>query len=81
MDFFKHWGKARPVAEVATSHHLLVYHSLDVAAVGAAWLERSRHLLQWMAQTAGLPVPALLDWLTFWLALHDIGKFVQLLIP
>ncbi len=75
MDFFKHWGKARPVAEAATSHHLLVYHSLDVAAVGAAWLERSRHLLQWMAQTAGLPVPALLDWLTFWLALHDIGKF------
>lgn len=79
MDAFQYWGKARGARDSeevnAEACHLLVYHCLDVAAVGAAWLERSEPMWQWLAQTAKMPAPALLDWLTFWLALHDIGKF------
>ncbi|MGY0194052.1 HD domain-containing protein [Leptothrix sp. BB-4] len=33
---FRYWGKARPVAD-GPACHLLVWHSLDVAAVAHSW--------------------------------------------
>jgi CRISPR-associated endonuclease/helicase Cas3 len=35
MNYYKYWGKT----DSGGSYHLLVYHSLDVAAVGKVWLE------------------------------------------
>jgi len=38
---YKYWGKAKPATDgQAASHHLLVFHSLDVAAVGQILLSR-----------------------------------------
>jgi len=70
-----YWGKARPATEPGPPCHLLPYHCLDVAATGRAYLQRHLALLGWMAQQSGIAEPALIDWLTFWLALHDLGKF------
>jgi CRISPR-associated endonuclease/helicase Cas3 len=75
MSFHAYWGKARPETSAGPQFHLLPYHCLDVAATGRTYLERHPSLLGWMAKQSGIAEAALLDWLTFWLALHDLGKF------
>ena len=73
--YFAYWGKARPVNEAAF-FHLLPYHCLDVAAIGRVYLQRSPALLSWLSDQLGFAdKDALCDWVTFWLALHDLGKF------
>jgi CRISPR-associated endonuclease/helicase Cas3 len=73
--YFAYWGKARP-KEGAAELHLLVYHALDVAAVGWAYLGHVPGLLAWLrTQINARSDEALRDWITFWLALHDLGKF------
>ena len=72
---FRYWGKARPTDE-GPDLHLLPYHCLDVAAVGRVYLNRSPALRSWLAEQLGnADESAVCDWLTFWLALHDLGKF------
>jgi CRISPR-associated endonuclease/helicase Cas3 len=74
-DSFAYWGKARPQGGGADLH-LLVYHSLDVAAVGREYLRKSPALMAWLReQFKAASDEALQDWITFWLALHDLGKF------
>ena len=73
--FLNYWGKARPLADGGPQFHLLPYHCLDVAATGRVYLQRHPGLLRWMAERAGLDAAAMLDWISFWLALHDLGKF------
>jgi CRISPR-associated endonuclease/helicase Cas3 len=70
-----YWGKARPNTQ-GPECHLLTHHCLDVAAVGHAYLNRSPALLSWLAEQLGVTdEAAVVEWLTFWLALHDLGKF------
>ncbi len=73
-DFFAYWGKARP-QEGSEAQHLLAYHALDVAAVGRVYLHHAPALMQWLRDQFDATDQALLDWFTFWLALHDLGKF------
>jgi CRISPR-associated endonuclease/helicase Cas3 len=73
--FLAYWGKARPLSAGGPQYHLLAYHSLDVAAAGRVYLQHHPALLRWLAERAGLDTSAMRDWLTFWLALHDLGKF------
>lgn len=74
-DFLRYWGKARPSA-IGASHHLLACHSLDVAAVGRTYLIRHPALADWLTQASGFPTrQCLIDWVTFCLTLHDLGKF------
>lgn len=71
----KAWGKARPEGEGA-QFHLLVYHALDVTAVGATYLRHSPALLGWLKHCLGIrDDEILIRWVCFWLALHDLGKF------
>ncbi len=72
---FSYWGKARPSDLSGSLFHLLPYHCLDVGATGRVYLLRNPTLLRWMAQQTGVRDDALLEWLTFWLSLHDLGKF------
>jgi CRISPR-associated endonuclease/helicase Cas3 len=73
-----YWGKARPDDASRARYHLLPYHCLDVAAVGVAYLRAVPHLRQWFMQALGLTDDdALLAWVMFWLALHDLGKFSE----
>jgi CRISPR-associated endonuclease/helicase Cas3 len=55
--------------------HLLPFHSLDVAAVAGLYLRGNRRLLELFASRLGLGVDLTLDWLCYWVALHDLGKF------
>lgn len=78
---FNYWGKAAhaypPVREQYPGWHLLVYHSLDVAAVGAAWLDASPALMRQLTDMTGLDAKKTRAWVLFFLALHDVGKFAQ----
>jgi CRISPR-associated endonuclease/helicase Cas3 len=67
---YKYWGKASQ-----NTYHLLLYHCLDVAAVGKVWLEKSPAFVQRTSKASGLSNKAFIEWFIFFLALHDIGKF------
>ncbi|SFU27249.1 CRISPR-associated helicase/endonuclease Cas3 [Pseudoduganella namucuonensis] len=75
--YFHYWGKARPSKAEIAEFHLLVFHSLDVAAVGRIYLRRSKSLLKVCASLLRCSEDALLSWATFMLALHDLGKFSE----
>ena len=71
-----YWGKARPAADGGVSCHLLVFHCMDVAAVGVAFLERAPALLHWFqGRLETDDRDAVLSWFAFWFAIHDLGKF------
>jgi len=74
---YRYWGKAAASDKDKSNHHLLVYHSLDVAAAGQAFLVRHDRLLQHLARFLGLTESTFLAWTTFFLALHDLGKFAE----
>lgn len=76
--YYRYWGKARPADDSTSPFHLLPYHSLDVAAVGAAWWSQSRalrHGLQAALKNSQQGGECLQPWLLFFVALHDLGKF------
>jgi CRISPR-associated endonuclease/helicase Cas3 len=73
------WGKARPQRDgwLAAPYHPLAWHSLDVAAAGTVLLQRMPALRHLLAQRLRLSETQALDWVAFWLALHDLGKFAE----
>lgn len=74
--YFAYWGKAR--LDAPGSFHLLPYHCLDVAAVGREYLLQAEPLRKFLMKELHLGNDeALLDWFSFWLALHDLGKFSE----
>ncbi|MCB1806134.1 MAG: CRISPR-associated helicase/endonuclease Cas3 [Candidatus Competibacteraceae bacterium] len=72
---FRYWGKARSDNEDGPQWHLLVYHSLDVAAVADCWLQKDRALRDLLVRAANLDFEPLRAWLLFFIGLHDLGKF------
>jgi CRISPR-associated endonuclease/helicase Cas3 len=63
---------------------LLVFHLLDVAAVGRVLLSRHPTLLTRLSCLTGVPVGDLAPWLLWLLGHHDFGKFAtafQMLRP
>lgn len=75
-DYFRYWGKAkRNEEDSGEPYHLLAYHSLDVAAVAYELLTRNASLRKKLSQLTKLDEKALVQWLVFFIALHDIGKF------
>lgn len=70
-----YWGKARPTHAEEPIWHPLAYHSLDVAAVADALLERSPRKLWRLAALCGCKPETLKRFLVALIALHDIGKF------
>jgi len=90
-NYFHYWGKAAPVTDSTNqrSYHLLAYHCLDVAAAGQQLLIQDPTLLQKVIPSDVLRDDPkreqwFIDVITFFLALHDCGKFsdrFQNLIP
>lgn len=70
--YYRYWGKAD---KESGRYHLLVYHCLDVAAVGYVLLSEDDALLRKFAAITGLDQDISICWLELFLALHDIGKF------
>lgn len=74
--YFQYWGKADEKYVGETKWHPLVYHSLDVAAVAVAWWEASPIIQRTFLASFNYPEPQYLRaWVTFFVALHDLGKF------
>ncbi len=73
---FNYWGKADDKYLAEPKWHPLVYHSLDVAAVGVTYLEQSS-LLDVCCDLLGRSKQAFLSWSAFLIALHDLGKFSE----
>lgn len=71
--YFRYWGKASPKSE--TAFHLLPFHSLDVAACGAALLRLPQYSLEGLARALGWPLPTVESLAVFFLLIHDVGKF------
>ncbi|MDP1902140.1 MAG: CRISPR-associated helicase Cas3' [Rubrivivax sp.] len=74
-----YWGKARSdgASTPAVQCHLLVYHCLDVAAVGIEVLRRLPAMRGLFSGRLGLREDQQESWIAFWLALHDLGKFAE----
>ncbi|MBP8214350.1 MAG: CRISPR-associated helicase Cas3' [Propionivibrio sp.] len=76
--YFSYWGKAKPASEETAQYHLLPYHCLDVAAVAYAYLVRNPAFRQQlMAVIETDDDEQLKHWLSFWVALHDLGKYSE----
>lgn len=69
------WGKAQPLPDATFSWHPLPYHMLDVAAVGLRMLEVRPARMHKISELSGMTPDILRPWLTFLIALHDLGKF------
>lgn len=73
----EYWGKAKPDND-GPAFHRLTYHSLDVAAVGVAFLDRSPAICTFFMNALRIESKAALQsWFGFFLALHDLGKFSE----
>jgi CRISPR-associated endonuclease/helicase Cas3 len=76
--FWNYWGKARPVDGSTAAFHRLPYHCLDVAAVGSVYLESAPGLCRWLSRMLGVAREGdLVAWVSFWLCLHDLGKYSE----
>ena len=70
----RYWTKTHG-AEDAVPFHLLVYHSLDVAAVGRFLPSAYPHLFTELSRQIGLELSLLKNVFTHLLLMHDVGKF------
>jgi CRISPR-associated endonuclease/helicase Cas3 len=70
----RYWGKAKPQTISSPQWHPLVYHSLDMAACGRKLLEANPGRRRCLARLSSMSEEALLAWLSFLLAIHDLGK-------
>ena len=52
--YYDYWGKTAAEGQGDDRWHCLVYHSLDVAAVGAVMLKAEPGLLRIFSSTAGM---------------------------
>lgn len=74
----RYWGKADEKYVGSQTWHPLAYHSLDVAAVAAAWWDASPSLQRNFLTAFACATPQsqqLRAWMQFFVALHDLGKF------
>ncbi len=74
---FCYWGKAGRKKEDENKYHLLVYHNLDVAAVGKVLLKRHRNLRKRLANALEVPEDIFCALAVFFLSVHDLGKFSE----
>lgn len=70
MSYYRYWGKTDQ-----GQYHLLVYHSLDVAAAAWCLLEKNRTLLINLSELLQIEPEQLKRCIVFAVLLHDLGKF------
>ncbi len=76
--YYRYWGKAKSeTTDGEPEYHLLVYHCLDVAAVGKIILDKNPNLHKRLSIISKIEENLLKTVLLFFLAIHDIGKFSE----
>ena len=71
------WGKAAGALDGQPAWHPLAYHSLDVAAVADALLQRQPRKLAHLARLLGTTSDNARRLIVCLVALHDVGKFAN----
>ena len=78
MNVLCFWGKAQPCdPDRGPTWHPLVFHCLDVAAVGEALLKQHHGLSDSLTRFLDLPLEETSRLVCYLLCLHDIGKFAK----
>ena len=78
LDVFRFWGKAQHLQpECGPGWHPLIFHCLDVAAVGEALLAKHRRMGDHLARLLGLEREETARLATWLLCLHDVGKLAK----
>lgn len=75
MNYYRYWGKASGDKE-EMKYHLLVYHSLDVAAVGVE-LCKANFLSKQFCEVLNIQSEVFYDVVGFLCGAHDVGKFSE----
>jgi CRISPR-associated helicase, Cas3 family len=73
QNYYKYWGKAKNSDPKEPNYHLLVYHSLDVAACGWLLLSGDYPWVRQLARSLKICPEQLRRLFVFFLCLHDIG--------
>src|SRR4051812_45145050 len=73
--YLRFWGKQRGAVDGGANWHAAAYHCLDVAASARALLEANDLLRRKLADLLAIPEQQFVELMTFWMALHDVGKF------
>lgn len=80
-NYYRYWGKTEKDGK---HYHLLPYHCLDAAAVAWLLLDPEKPFCQRLARQLNIAPELLQCWFTFFISLHDLGKFAvvfQGLVP
>ena len=72
VNYYRYWGKSE---KDGMRYHLLPFHCLDVAAVGWLLLDPDKPLCKRLSAQLHIAPELLQSRLTFFLSLHDTGKF------
>jgi CRISPR-associated endonuclease/helicase Cas3 len=75
VDYLRFWGKERGAREGEATWHAAAYHCLDVAASARMLLETNDLLRRRLSDLLAICERQVVDLITFWMTLHDIGKF------
>lgn len=75
--YLRYWGKADSNYPGEQKWHPVVYHCLDVAAVGFEYLNQEADISDWFCGQLHCSRSAWIQWATFLLSLHDLGKFSE----
>ena len=74
QNYLRFWGKQRGAIDGGANWHAAAYHCLDVAASARALLEANELLRRQLAVLLAISEQQLVELMTFWMALHDVGK-------
>lgn len=78
QSYFRYWAKTDRDDDAAVpAHHLLPYHSLDVAACAQVLLAQESGLRGRLARLLRMSEEQAVNFSTFVIALHDMGKFAE----
>lgn len=74
--FSQYWGKSVTDDSQGATCHLLIWHSLDVAAVASSWWDNSPTIRSAFCRNSpSFDEAKVKAWILFFIALHDMGKF------
>lgn len=77
-DFYRYWGKSNKKSDSLNKPwHLLAWHCLDVAACGYVMVKENVYGLADILTELDLEGDAAADWIAWFFACHDIGKFAR----
>ncbi|EHK4159321.1 CRISPR-associated helicase Cas3' [Salmonella enterica] len=78
LNYLRYWGKTnKSNKDISPPYHLLAYHCLDVAACGYYIIKNNIFDSRSILEKCGIIGTNAENWIIWFLASHDIGKFAR----